>query len=189
MKHLPIELHHIIASFLLPPVYRLADCLTDTIHWEGLCLNPHPGMVPLVDAYFERCLSIQSYLDWTMLLHLDRNPAARPLVDKYGYFFLILLNSQYTDIPRIELPSLSQDLIESIEHGTINVKELHPQLLERIYAYPGIFQVDTARTREAIHQWTSQFSYKIKTIGLIEDAQRIQISTPNVKALLYEDAL
>lgn len=153
MNKLPKELQHIIASFLVPPVYRLADGLADTIHWEGLCHNPHPGMVPLVDAYFERCLMIQSYLDWTMLLHLDRNPAACPLRDKYGYFFLILLNSQYTDHPILQLPRLSEDLIEAIDHGTIRGNELQPYLLERIYAYPGIFHVDVIRTREAIHKW------------------------------------
>ena len=163
MNKLPKELQYIIASFLVPPVYRLADCLTDMIHWEGLCHNPHPGMVPLVDAYFERCLSIQSYLDWAMLLHLDRNPAARSLRDKYGYFFLILLNSRYTDSPYIQIPSLSLELMDAIEHGTINAKELQPYLLERVYAYPGIFQVDTGRTKAAIHQWTAHlFNKKLK---------------------------
>jgi hypothetical protein len=160
MNKLPKELHYIIASFLVHPAYRLADCLTDTIHWEGLCQNPHPSMVPLIDAYFERCLTIQSYLDWTMLLHLNRNLSARPLIDKYGYFFLILLNSRYADYPRIVQSSLSKDLIEAIDRGTIHVKELHPQLLERVYAYPGIFQVDVVKTREAINQWVLQLSYK-----------------------------
>lgn len=164
MNHLPIELQYIIASFLVPPVYRLTNGLEDTIHWEGLCLNPHPGMVPLVDAYFERCLSIQSYLDYTMLLHLNSNPASRPLIDKYGYFFLILLNSRYPSDNHIEIQHLSQDLIEAIEHGTIHAKELQPHMLEHVYAYPGIFQVDTGRTKAAIYQWTAQlFQKKLKS--------------------------
>ena len=147
-----------IASYLVPPVYRMVGDLNDSIHWEGLCLNPHPGMVPLVDAYFERCLSIQSYLDWTMLLHLNSNPTARPLVKKYGYFFLILLNSRYPLGHRIELRNPSQEIIESIQCGTINGKELDLHSAEIVYQYPGIFQVDTVKTRAILDQWVAQLS-------------------------------
>lgn len=152
MNRLPKELHYMIASYLVPSVYRLPDCLKDTIHWEALCLNPHPGMVPLVDAYFERCLSIQSYLDWTMLLHLNSNPAARPLMDKYGYFFLILLNSQYAMHPRIAQVTPSQPLLDAIEHGTIHIEHCNPQLAEIVYQYPGIFQLDVVKTRAVLDQ-------------------------------------
>jgi len=158
MNKLPKELQHIIASFLVPPVYRLINGLTDNIHWEGLCLNPHPGMVPLVDAYFERCLTIQSYLDYTMLLHLHDNPAARPLLDKYGYFFLVLMNSRYATLPRIHVGQPSEQWMEEINSGTIVMKEVEPHIAKLVYAYPGIFQVDTSRTKNAIHQWMTQFS-------------------------------
>ena len=143
-----------IAAFLVPPVYRLADCLTNTIHWEGLCLNSHPGMVPLTDAYFERCLTIQSYLDYDMLFRLHSNPVARPLMDKYGYFFLVLMNSQYTNLPRIHVGHPSEQLIEEINNGTFVVQ---PHVAEMIYAYPGIFQVDAVKTKAAINHCITQF--------------------------------
>lgn len=165
MNRLPKELQSMIASYLVPPVYRLVKGLEDTIHWEGLCLNPHPGMVPLVDAYFERCLTIQSYLDYTMLLHLNSNPAARPLLDKYGYFFLILMNSRYNTLPHIQVCNPSQQMIEEINNGTVHMKEVQPHVAKLVYAYPGIFQVDTSRTKAAIEQWMTQISEKMKTIG------------------------
>ena len=149
-----------IASYLVPPVYRMVGDLNDSIHWEGLCLNPHPGMVPLVDAYFERCLSIQSYLDWTMLLHLNSNPASCPLVEKYGYYFLILLNSRYSFPHHIPPIYPSAHLIESIECGTIRRNELDPHSAEMVYQYPGIFQLDRVKTRDVLDNIVHQFSHK-----------------------------
>ena len=143
-----------IASYLVPPVYQLTNCLKDSIHWEGLCLNPHPGMVPLVDAYFERCLTIQSYLDYAMLLRLHSNPVASPLIDKYGYFFLVLMNSRYATLPRIHVGQPLEQWIEEMNKGTIVVQ---PHMAEMVYAYPGIFQVDAVNTKAAIDQWVIQF--------------------------------
>ncbi len=153
MNKLPIELQYIIASYLVPPIYYLEDYLTDTIHWEGLCLNPHPGMIPLIDAYFERCLTIQSYLDRTMLLRLHRNPSAYPLIEKYGYFFLNALHSSHSNSIPIQLCNPSQQFMEEIKNGTIRMKDVQPHVAEMVYAFPGIFQVDSVRTKAAIHQW------------------------------------
>ena len=87
MDRLPKELHHIIASYAVEPVYHLYPCLKDHINWDVLSCNSHPAMVPLIDAYFERYLSIESHLPHSMLGPLYRNPTARPLVEKYDYFF------------------------------------------------------------------------------------------------------
>lgn len=164
MDRIPTELHHIIASYAMEPIYQLYPCLKDHINWEVLSCNPHPAMVPLIDAYFERCLTIQSHLPHSMLGPLYRNPTARPLVEKYDYFFRKLKRK---GPPAMELPTehswddyfpWAQELIKSIRDDTFHNKQLHPLLVGMVYQFPEIFKVDESATKAAITQFVAKLS-------------------------------
>lgn len=91
-----------------------------------------------------------------MLLRLHSNPTAFPLVEKYGYFFLVLLSRRYHNLPPIEVGTPSQELMHAIENGTIRMTlSYHPQA-EAVYAYPGIFKLDTVKTKAALDQWVAE---------------------------------
>lgn len=121
--NLPTDIQYLIASYVVPSVYKLAKHLTNNINWDELCYNRHPGMVPLIDAYFERCLTIQSHLDHIMLERLARNPTALPLLEKYKYHLI-------------------QRNIE-IDHK--NTKEES----ESLYSNQAIFELDIDATKKA----------------------------------------
>ena len=176
---LPTELQHIIASYVVTPVYRLPYPLKDHIYWEGLAHNPHPAMIPLIDNYFERCLTIQSHLDWTILHHLRCNPIAKPLLEKYEYFIIkykvkVLCGYFERDCkPIIAIPwnghtptdwskATSTDfsshplIMDYIREGTIRVKELSPVLKYALYQNPAIFEIEPQLTQDAYHAWIRQ---------------------------------
>ena len=179
MTRLPKELQYLIASYAVSPVYRLAHCLHDHIHWEGLAHNPHPGMIPLIDAYFERCLTVQSHLDWTILYHLQSNPIATPLLEKYQYFTMKYksyshFHNNTKSIVHIIKPwngheptdwlvdataydfSSHPRIMEYIKNGSIRVKALPLALRFALYINPAIFEVDPIVTQEVYTKWVSE---------------------------------
>jgi len=164
MNRLPKEIHYIIASYVVSPTYRLVGSLEDAIHWNGLCLNPHPGIIPLIDAYFERCLTIESYLPWSMLLRLHSNPTARSLVKKYEYFFLKLRAKGPAFIETIDdypyaICSVTE-AIKAIKNNTFIISQWAPYLVEFIYESPEIFTVDKMATKAAINEFVASLSQK-----------------------------
>ena len=164
MDTLPKDLHHVIASYAVEPIYQLYPCLKDHINWDVLCFNSHPGMVPLIDAYFERHLSIESHLPQSMLRPLYDNPTARPLVQKYDYFFRKLKRKgppakvRSSEHKWDDYFPWAQQLIESIRDDTLHDKRLHPVLLGTVYQFPEIFKVDETATKAAIEQFVSNLS-------------------------------
>jgi hypothetical protein len=133
-RHLPTDIQYIIASYVIPPVYRLADCFTENINWDELCHNRHPGMIPLVDAYFERCLTIQSHLDYIMLERLSINPTAVPLLEKYKYH-------------------LKQRNIEIDWNTLYKNMNTSKEVFESLYQNPAIFELDTMSTKKVQNQF------------------------------------
>ena len=137
-RDLPTDIQYIIASYVIPPVYRLADRFKNNINWDELCYNRHPGMIPLIDAYFERCLSIQSHLDPYMLERLSSNPTALPLLEKYKYH---LIKSNIV-----------------VDWNTLYKNTNYP--LERLdlllYQNPAIFELDSVSTKKAQKQFITE---------------------------------
>ena len=131
-RDLPKDIQYIIASYIVPDVYRLADRFTKNINWDELCYNRHPGMIPLIDAYFERCLTDQSHLDRYMLERLSRNPTALPLLEKYKYHFI-------------------QSKI------VLDWNTLHENTLESLYQNPDIFELDIAETKKEHQKFITKF--------------------------------
>jgi hypothetical protein len=127
---IPKDIQYIIASYVIPTIYRLVDGFNNNIHWDDLCYNRHPGMIPLIDAYFERCLTIQSHLDLYMLERLSKNPTALPLLEKYKYHLI-------------------QGKIE-VDWNTL-CKDTNPTLerFDSLYQNPDIFEVDSVSTKKA----------------------------------------
>jgi hypothetical protein len=122
--NLPTDIQYLIASYVVPRVYRLAKHLSNNINWDELCYNRHPGMIPLIDAYFERCLTIQSHLDYIMLERLSSNPTAAPLIEKYKYHFI------------------QRNIL-------IDLNNLDNKNIESIYQNPDIFELDYVATKKA----------------------------------------
>jgi hypothetical protein len=168
----PNELEQIIASYVVPPIYRLADCFTNHIHWSGLCLNLHPGMIPLIDGYFERCLTDQSFLDYDMLYRLSINPTALPLLEKYQYHLLSRnisvdwkelrarqeLFNPYELNPlngstliRQEDYAIHPYVVEQIQNGSLSIGQLTHSQVDALYQNSAIFQIDSSATK-AIQQ-------------------------------------
>jgi hypothetical protein len=133
-RDLPKDIQYIIASYVVPPVYRLADRFANNINWDELCYNRHPGMITLIDAYFERCLTIQSHLDWCMLHRLSSNPTALPLLEKYKYHLI-------------------QGKID-VDWNTI-YKNINPQI-HSLYQNPAIFELDSVSTKKAQNQFITE---------------------------------
>ena len=130
-RDLPTDIQYVIASYIVPPVYRLADRYTNNIRWDELCYNQHPGMIPLIDAYFERCLTIQSHIDPYMLERLSSNPTALPLLEKYKYHLIkSKIVVDWNTLYKIMNPSLERlDLL--------------------LYQNPDIFELDRVSTKKA----------------------------------------
>lgn len=177
MMKLPREIQHLIAEFAVSPVYRLPSSIQYNILWDALAYNPHPGIVPLIDGYFERCLTLQSHLDWTMLHHLRFNPTAAPLLEKYQYFFIKykikdLVN--YLDVRwQLHTPNpwnghtpanwtvdASPDdfashpqIVEYINNGNICVQKLSSVYKYALFQNPAIFEEDLELTQDARKKW------------------------------------
>ena len=134
----PKDIQYVIASYVVPPVYRLANRFTNNIHWDELCYNRHPGMIPLIDAYFERCLSIQSHLDPYMLERLSSNPTALPLLEKYKYH---LIKSNIV----VDWNTLYKNMNPSLERLDL-----------LLYQNPAIFELDSVSTKKAQKQFITE---------------------------------
>ncbi len=167
---LPKDIQYIIASFSVVPVYRLADCLTKNIYWDGLCSNPHPGMIPLIDAYFERCLTVQSHLDRCMLERLTKNPTAFPLLKKYNYHLIqskididwnklqepYKLNSWDESMDLQENLNCYPHIIELVKNGTLSIRHIRLGHLDLLYQNPAIFELDSDATKKAEHKFITE---------------------------------
>ena len=190
MDKLPIELQSMIASYVVEPVYQIAECLRDSIDFEALCSNPHPAAMIMIDDYFERCLTIQSHLEYTMLHRLYHNPLAQSLLKKYEYFMIKYRikelwthftpdNVRLTPTWNIKPwngyePSdwiMDADLsdfaghpriIELIEIGSIPYKQLRPMFKCALYQNPAIFQINYAATKGVLSQWVINHNKKIE---------------------------
>jgi len=130
-RDLPKDIQYVIASYVVSPVYQLADRYTNNIRWDELCYNRHPGMIPLIDAYFERCLTIQSHIDPYMLERLSINPTALPLLEKYKYH---LIKS-----------NIVVDWNTLYKNTNYPLEKLHSLL----YQNPDIFEIDSVSTKKA----------------------------------------
>jgi hypothetical protein len=150
-RDLPTDIQYIIASYVVPPVYRLADRYTNNIHWDELCYNRHPGMITLIDAYFERCLTIQSHIDPYMLERLSSNPTALPLLEKYKYHLIksnivVDWNSLYKNMN----PSLRPEGVGSFVNTSLE------RLDTLLYQNPAIFEVDSVSTKNALTKFITE---------------------------------
>lgn len=136
-RDLPTDIQYLIASYVVPPVYRLEDHFTNNINWDELCYNRHPGMIPLIDAYFERCLTIQSHLDYIMLERLSRNPTALSLLEKYKYHLIQKkIEVDWNNLYKNENPSKEE--------------------IKTLYQNPDIFKLDKVATKKVQQQFIKE---------------------------------
>lgn len=167
----PRDIQYLIATYAVPPVYRMAECLQCDINWYGLCSNSHPAIIPLIDDYFQMCLIESPYLSYGLLYRLSTNPTALPLLKKYAYYlgryqikvhwdFLAELESiidPYAVHPENAMLSQKSELsshpriIERISSGQIDLIRVLHKSSEEIYQNPAIFQLDLIAT-EAMYK-------------------------------------
>ena len=166
-----------IASYAVPPVYHIAECLRSHINWHGMCSNSHPAMIPLVDEYFQYCLTISPYLSYGLLHRLSTNPTAIPLLRKYNVYLkrynidvewnvleqLYELSDPYVPHPKNAMLSQKDelyahpDIVELITSGQIDLNRVVHKQGDILYQNPAIFQLDVNETEQNYKKWMTLF--------------------------------